>query len=189
MPEDWSRIEKWIYYDVMQVPDSCDTGKWTKKNLEVPRLESYTKNPHETFWKSFPNCELPEKVMTNVNFSALEKQVFKTSRKLTKAQIKRASRCVHNLKVGASSCQKSPPLPAVYAKNAKSAFLYGEEVTDSIATFVKKVLYPDHSNLPLYQNLGLTLSWLSRRVRNADQYLMFRSLLVGLLTIMLICQN
>ena len=138
MPRDWSRIQGWLDYDMEETIRTSDKGIWAKKNEEIPTLGNYTGKADEKFWDKFPKCELPKKVKTDINISELEKRVMKASRKLSKTQMKRAKRCIYNLRNGANSCQKSPELPAIYTKNAKSAFLYGEGVTDSIVTFVKK---------------------------------------------------
>ena len=45
------------------------------KNLEVPELTSYDEEPHEEFWRFFPRRDLPGKVTTRVNVTALRKRV------------------------------------------------------------------------------------------------------------------
>ena len=132
MPSDWSRIEGWLNFRDLKTIQQDGNDIWKKKNPEIPKLRDYKVAPKDSFWNNFPKCELPKRVTTDVKCSVLEKRVLKVSKRLTKAQLQRAKRCITNLKQGASSCQKKPALQAVYTKNAQSAFQYGEEVTDAL---------------------------------------------------------
>jgi hypothetical protein len=108
-----------------------------KKCPELDVLSDYSVNPPASFWQKFPFNPLPVSPKTSVNISELEKKVDSVSNVMTNAQVKRARECIKSLKFGADSCQ-GPPLPPCYCQNSKSTVLYGEEVTDTIASWVKQ---------------------------------------------------
>lgn len=139
MPKKWARVDNWLNFkEVPSGKQFVDNSVMKLKNPEIPKLESYEENPSKEFWTKFPKCELPNSVVTGLKPDSLMKEMSKVENKLTLAQKKRAKRCIMNLKHGAGACQKNPALPMLYTRNAKLAFRYGREVTDAVATFVKK---------------------------------------------------
>jgi hypothetical protein len=109
----------------------------TIKNVEVPRLESYSESPNNRFWEKFPKRKLPQKPATRINVKNLEISVRKVKDKLTKSELKRAHKVIKDLKKGAEAYQKSE-LPALIVQNDKSAVINGQIMTDTIATWVNK---------------------------------------------------
>jgi hypothetical protein len=71
-----------------------------------------------------------------VNVSALKLKILGVQHSLTCAQKQRADRCVDSLERGGSSGQKKP-LPPCFQKNAPSTVKFGEEVVDTVASWVK----------------------------------------------------
>jgi len=90
----------------------------------------------EEFWGKFPFVPLPSKPVTKVSADALEKILMENSKKLSASQQLRAKRAIRNLREGAPSHQKSN-LPPCFQKNAKSSYVYGKYVTDSIMHWLK----------------------------------------------------
>ena len=109
------------------------------KNSEIPVLEGYDKDPGFEFWKKFPFKQIPSKAETKIEVEALDKELKSVKDSLTKAEWDRGCRAIQFLRVGAPSFQKSP-LPSCWVKNAESTVKFGPEVTDNIATWVKRVL-------------------------------------------------
>jgi hypothetical protein len=108
-----------------------------RKILKFRFLDSYREEPKQGFWDLFPSKPLPLIESTGVNFVNLDMLLKKSVKNLTESQIKRGERAIDNLKNGASAFQKNPPLPSVVVPNAKTTFVYGETITDNIATWLK----------------------------------------------------
>ena len=107
------------------------------KNSEVPKLQNYEKNPGDLFWKSFPKKDLPVEAETSVNPTVVEAELNKVKNSLTKAEFERGQRAIEYLKKGAPSFIKQN-IQGCMVENAMSANRYGAEVTDNIATWIKK---------------------------------------------------
>ena len=135
---EWSRVSDWLNKDVTaSYPPAPAMMEPEIKNLEVPELESYEVVPEESFWKSFPKRELPDKVTTRVNVLALRRRISAVKNRMSRTELNRAKRVLRNLREGASAFQKSE-LPPISTKNSKSAAAHGRVLTDTIATWVKK---------------------------------------------------
>jgi hypothetical protein len=138
LPEDWFRVESWTNFtDFPSIQDVEEIPMYTKKNLEIPTLVSYDKNPGEEFWEVFPSKNLPENAETIVNGEKLLEKILQKKGSLTECQLNRGLKTVNFVEKGADCCQKNL-LPACMQKNAVSALKYGEAVTDTIATWVKE---------------------------------------------------
>ena len=72
-----------------------------------------------------------------LNFCALSNNLYKAKKFLTTAEFRRGLKAIKFLKKGAPSYQLND-LPPCIVKNASSAFKYGDLITDSIATWIKK---------------------------------------------------
>ena len=107
------------------------------KNPEIPVLDCYEGVAGEEFWACFPKRELPTRAETRVNTTTLKRKILAAKDKMSKSEHKRAKRVLKSLQHGAESFQKSE-LPPVNTKNAASTSQYGECLTDTIATWVKK---------------------------------------------------
>ena len=138
IPSDWSKIDLWLNFKPpISVKVFVATPLSKLKNPEIPILKSYSKAPPESFWSKFPKKNLTTIVETPINVGKLESLVEENSKKLTSSQLLRAAKCIRSLREGASSYQKGP-LPSIFQKNAPSAEKYGELMTDTIASWVKK---------------------------------------------------
>jgi hypothetical protein len=72
-----------------------------------------------------------------VNIPLLEKLCKTKDSMLSNSERERAHTCIENLKNGASSFQIGS-LPACYQKNASNTLLHGREVSDAVASWLKK---------------------------------------------------
>jgi hypothetical protein len=104
---------------------------------DLPILSDYSKTPPESYWHAFPKCELPKKVTCDVSISRLEERISKYKHLLTESEISRARLCVEDLEKGASSFQKHS-LPACFQQNSSDTIKYGREVSDAVASWVRK---------------------------------------------------
>ena len=137
IPADWRIIEEWINSSgIPSHPGPENVKLFEKKNKEIPKLGDYVNAPNEDFWEKFPKNELPKGCHTRVNVRNLEKLVKQNEIFLTKSELNRASTIIRDLKSGADSYQLGD-LPAISSGNSKSAFDYGELLTDKIATWIK----------------------------------------------------
>jgi hypothetical protein len=93
--------------------------------------------PDKGFWSSFPSAPLPEKVTSRIATLKLRACVEKVKKDLTQSELARAEKCLDYLSNGAPSFQKSPLGPCL-VKNLTAALKFGPEVTDSIASWIKK---------------------------------------------------
>ena len=138
LPRDWNVVKRWIYPN--EIP-SLTPGKEIPlgniKNKEIPLLNDYENNPSADFWEKFPKNKLPNKPSTGINVDELEKEYFLVKNMMTESQKERAEKSILNLREGGSSYQKLPELPGCFCKNANSTFLYGQTITDNIASWVK----------------------------------------------------
>ena len=107
------------------------------KNPEVMKLSSYEDAPPANFWDSFPSFDVPSEISQKIDVDALEDLVKSQEQFLTCYEISRAQTCCNNLRFGADSFQKSY-LPPCTVKNAKNSIIFGEQITDTIASWIKK---------------------------------------------------
>ena len=107
------------------------------KNPEIPALNDYGGLANDSFWKFFPQRDLPQKAESKINVTTLKKKVFAAKNRMAKSEFMRAKKLIKNLQKGVDSFQKSP-LPPVNTRNAASTCVYGRHLTDTIATWVKK---------------------------------------------------
>lgn len=103
----------------------------------IPVLKSYNESPAESFWDKFPKKGLPSSPVTKINFKKLEEIIYERKGKLTECQLLRALKVVKHLQSGAPSHQLLN-LPPVFCANAKSAYEYGEILTDTIADWIRE---------------------------------------------------
>ncbi len=80
---------------------------------------------------------MPDKVVSLINFVKLQEFIKKSSNNLLLSEKQRATKCIDYLEKGAPAFPKTRLGPCV-VKNSKAAFVHGLEVTDSIATWIKK---------------------------------------------------
>jgi hypothetical protein len=104
---------------------------------ELPVLKDYSVNPQSDYWDSFPKKGLPAVPSCDVNIPLLEELCKAKDSLLCDSERVRAHTCIDNLKNGASSFQKGT-LPTCFQKNAPNTLLHGREVSDAIASWLKK---------------------------------------------------
>jgi len=93
--------------------------------------------PSQEFWTHFPERELPFKPETAIRTDRLEEKIEAHKSKMTSHQYLRSKKALFFLKNGAPACQKDD-LPACFVKNTRCAIKHGQEVTETIATWVEK---------------------------------------------------
>jgi hypothetical protein len=107
------------------------------KLVKVMKLNDYRRPPPSFFWDTFPVNSLPAKPACTVNVTQMEKILEETKHDLKECAYQRVKSCLENLKKGAPLAQKGP-LPSCFIKNSDSAFVHGEKVTETIATWIEK---------------------------------------------------
>jgi 3-deoxy-D-arabino-heptulosonate 7-phosphate (DAHP) synthase len=93
--------------------------------------------PEKGFWLHFPSKKIPEKIDSSVDVATLTNEVKSLGNTLTEPEITRAKKCISYLTSGAPAFQKTVLGPCS-VKNSKAALDFGQEVTDSIASWIKK---------------------------------------------------
>ena len=114
-------------------------------------MGSYEDAPPKDFWLHFPFNPLPDGIKQPLNVKNLENLLEQQSEFLTFCEINRAYKCIGNLTSGANSFQKTV-LPPCSVKNSKPAFKFGEEVTDTIAGWIKKEFVAGPFDCPPVKN-------------------------------------
>ena len=87
LPHNWARVKYWLNFNgKLKIPVKPLDKIIVKKCLEIAKLECYSVNPKDNFWKKFPVNPLPEKPVTTVNVEALKGRLKKVEDSLTWAQ-------------------------------------------------------------------------------------------------------
>jgi hypothetical protein len=100
-------------------------------------LANYEVEPPDSFWKVFPYNSFPKDIDSPIDVNNLEFELAKNSKYLTIHEKNRAKSCIFDLKNGASSfqCKK---LPSCEIENNFTTKIFGKEVTDTVAHWVKQ---------------------------------------------------
>jgi hypothetical protein len=136
-------------------------GRKPKKFPEIPTLQDYGVLQEGAFWDSFPSRPLPVWVSSSTDPSKLEKKIFHLQKELLASEFARGLKAVDFLRNGAS-VHTIRNLGPCQVPNSKVAVKHGEEVTDSIASWVKKgfrcrsVYFPASKKFPLQFNPSST---------------------------------
>jgi hypothetical protein len=109
---------------------------WKKKHAEIPRLQDYTEKPSNNFWSVFPS-NFPTKTCLKVDAGKQEILVRKHAVNWTEIEKQSAKKAIKRLR-GDLPIELKKDLPGLVEKNAKSAFENGEQITDTLADWVKK---------------------------------------------------
>jgi hypothetical protein len=104
---------------------------------DIPILADYSKGADKSYWDSFPKNPLPDKPVCEVDINKLVMLSKKHSDQLTFCEKLRTNTCIDNLSLGASSFQKDS-LPACFQKNATNTVTHGREVSDAVASWLRK---------------------------------------------------
>jgi hypothetical protein len=116
---------------------STTARQFSKKFPEIPTLNAYGSSATHLFWEKFPSNPIPATPDIRINIPAL-KSIFKECKAyLLKSERARAKKCIDYLENGGPAFQISP-LGSCHVKNSKAALQHGEEVTDTIASWIKK---------------------------------------------------
>lgn len=132
----WDIVSKWLGETLSLRPPDAKKPKISLSN-NIKQLSDYENPASAEFWSNFPKRTLPKKPITRINVKAFEKEVNKVRNKMSSSEQRRAGKVLHDLKFGASSCQKSE-LPPISCNNAKTALKYGELLTDKLASWIKQ---------------------------------------------------
>jgi len=137
LPEDWYRIEDWIYFEgpTNKVVESVVEVKKLKHDY-IPLLDDYSVIP-EDVWKKFPFNDLPKVPYSTINTEKLGQYLEDRKEGLRDQDSRRGQRVVKYLKEGAPSHQMAD-LPPVFCKNTPSAIDNGGPLTDTIADWTEK---------------------------------------------------
>jgi hypothetical protein len=121
------------------------------KLITVMKLEDYRRPPPSVFWDSFPSNSLPSQPACTVNVTLMEKVLEETKHELKECAYIRFKNCLENLKKGAPLAQKGP-LPSCFINNSESAYVHGEKVTETIASWIEKKFVSGPFNGPPLKN-------------------------------------
>ena len=138
IPALWNVIWGWVTFQgpTSRKPDIKQILK-ERKHQNIPILSDYSIKPKEEFWDNFPKMGIPTKVSTGMNVHALAALLEDRKMFLNRAEYGRGLKTVAFLSEGAPSHQKTS-LPAVFCRNAKTAYEYGAQLTDTVAEWVQK---------------------------------------------------
>jgi hypothetical protein len=76
LPDDWSRVKKWLNNTVYCFRASQQIiPERIKKCPEIPSLQNYNAPPPKEFWLNFPQNSLPKTPKTCVNVPVLEEKI------------------------------------------------------------------------------------------------------------------
>ena len=139
LPFLWSKIEKTLNDSKPKTIETTEKAQTFKmKCPEVEKLDDYGKTPNEKFWKSFPENVDLNCFHTPVKTEILEKMIKKCEKKWTIHEKKIAYKTLKDLKTGTTSKFKASPVPCENVTNGRSSIFFGQLITDSVASWVKK---------------------------------------------------
>ncbi len=107
-----------------------------KKCPDIPSLPSYQSAPTQSFWRFFPNSRLPAHPSSLVNFRRLHDIIEENRNILSRAQLIRAGKVLHDLEHG-SVVPFKEYLPGIAVPNTQSVAEHGEEFTDVLAWWIR----------------------------------------------------
>jgi hypothetical protein len=112
-------------------------SKKLKKFPEIPTLQDYGVLQEGAFWDKFPSRSLPARVSSSADPDKLEEKLKDLKSKLLASELSRGFKAVKYLREGAS-VNPIRRLGPCQVPNSKVAVKYGEEVTDSIGSWIDK---------------------------------------------------
>jgi hypothetical protein len=104
---------------------------------ELTILKEYKSDLPDSYWAKFPKFDLPKEPISDINIENFSKLVESRSNQMTVAEQKRAAQSIKDLQCGAKSFQRTV-LPACHIPNASNIENFGKEVSDTVASWVKK---------------------------------------------------
>jgi hypothetical protein len=141
LPQNWSQVMSWLSSrkktDTTTHVRAETSRVFVKKFLDIPTLKQYGSGAPRTFWDKFPSNPIPAAPETRIDITALKAIYEKHKTLLLKSEQNRAEKCINYLETGGPAFQIMP-LGSCHVKNSKAAIQHGEEVTDTIATWIMK---------------------------------------------------
>ncbi len=104
---------------------------------QIPILPDYHNSPPHSFWSLFPSRSLPHDISTPINQSLLASLVHAAFPFWSFQQRSLGQFALHSICHGAQP-RRAKPLPGLFTPNTPSAFLYGAQITDTIASWITK---------------------------------------------------
>ena len=139
LPFLWSKIEKTLNESTPEkIGISIKAQEFKIKCPELPKLDNYEKTPNEKFWESFPSNTDLNCFHTPVKTEILEKLIDKCKKHWTIHEKRIANKTLRDLKTGTTSKFKTSPVPCKNVTNGGSSIFFGQLITDSVASWVKK---------------------------------------------------
>jgi hypothetical protein len=100
LPEDWSRIEEWVFGDLRDLREPLTVPKVAgKDSLEKNTLQ-------KPDWRRFPRKDVPQHPETRINIDRLQQLVAENEHELLEQEKLRANRAIDYLRNGAPALQK-----------------------------------------------------------------------------------
>jgi len=138
LPPLWITVAAWLAAGTVPVATTATTNKtWERKNAEIPILPVYNCNPEPEFWDSFPNSKDYFKKRSPVNYKMFRKYVNRCWVGWNRHERAVAKKALRNLRQGAFT-RLNRELGAQKCRNAKSAEKFGAQMTDTLATWIKR---------------------------------------------------
>jgi len=120
-----------------------------KRCPEISPQSDYRRRPPKSFWKSFPVYRCDGKLKESVDVKSLRNLINKSWFSWDAGQSNDAKSALRILTTGGRAAT-TKPLGPVKATNAKSAYEFGEMLTDPIASWVKnKMVAGPYNKAPL----------------------------------------
>ena len=114
-------------------------------------MQSNRKHPAAPFWKKFPKFKAAKRSNSKICLKVLKRLVQKCWFSWNKHQRKIAKTAIATIKEGALTVLNGV-LPILDSQNAKSAFIHGEMLTDTIAHRVKNKMVAGPFKKPPFKN-------------------------------------
>ena len=124
-----------------------------KANEELPKLDSYEGEFPEEFWEAFTKYELPKTHESWINVEELEKEARASGYKSVKLDV-----TVDNLRNGVNIGVETEEarMETDRGRNYDSVYLYGEEFTDTLQSWVKDKIVSGPYTREQLREMGFT---------------------------------
>jgi hypothetical protein len=138
LPPSWHTINIWFSHSApLFTPTTSDPPPLARFFPQLPILPDYHNPPSQPFWSHFPSSTLPPDISTPINQSLFASLVHAAFPSWSFQQRSLAQFALHSICHGAQP-RWEKPLTALFTPNTPSAFLYGAQITDTIASWITK---------------------------------------------------
>jgi hypothetical protein len=135
----WKIVRSWCTQEPRPAEKLVETpASYSKKCPEIVKLNDYRVAPNKGFWNNFPKNTKKISATTKVKIDTLQNLIDKCKKYWTAKDKWIANKCIKNLTFGSKIHFTKDREPFYSSKNAHSAFVHGEMITDSIANWIKK---------------------------------------------------